>query len=55
MPQMRATLDPSGARSDSVALGSAHRRRMVIARAATISLACLAMPMMRGGNPAIGG
>ena len=50
---MRATLEPSGVGSDLVAAGPAHRRRLVIAAAAVISLACLAVPVTHGGTASI--
>jgi signal transduction histidine kinase len=50
MPEMHATLHPSGVGGERVADDSADLRRVGIAAAVAISLACLAVPIMRGGT-----
>ena len=53
MPQVHATLNPSGVGGERVASGSAGVRRVGIMAAVAISLACLAVPVVRGGSPEI--
>jgi len=53
MPEMHATLHPSGVGGERVAHDSAEVRRVGIAVAVAISLACLAVPVVRGGSPEI--
>jgi hypothetical protein len=50
---MHATLHPSGVGGERVAHDSAEVRRVGIAVAVAISLACLAVPVVRGGSPEI--
>jgi len=53
MPEVHATLHPSGVGGERVAHDSAEVRRVGIAVAVAISLACLAVPVVRGGSPEI--
>jgi len=53
MPQMHATLSPSGVGGERLATGSAGLRWVGITAAVAISLACLAVPVLRGGSPEI--
>jgi signal transduction histidine kinase len=53
MPHVRATLSPSGVGGERVASRSAGVRRVGIAAAVAISLACVAVPVVRGGSPEI--
>jgi signal transduction histidine kinase len=53
MPDMRATRHPSGVGGERVARGIADIRRAGTAAAVAISLACLAVPVARGGTPEI--
>jgi len=53
MGQMHATLSPSGVGGERVAPGSPGLRWVGIAAAVAISLACLAVPVVRGGSPEI--
>jgi signal transduction histidine kinase len=53
MPHVHATLSPSGVGGERVTSGSADVRRVGIAVAIAVSLACLAVPVLRGGSPEI--
>jgi signal transduction histidine kinase len=50
---MQATLGPSGVGGERAAPVSAEARRVWIGAAVAISLACLAVPVVRGGSPDI--